>query len=194
MNSKLNPISVNSRLNCKDRQAIGELLLKESKAGRLRYGSVKQAAELFHTSESTVKLIWRQTRLSLDNGTTLNLSLRLVGTVGRKRIQIDINRIKEIPLCRRTNIRFLACAVDVSTSTLFRCIKEGAIRAHTNAIKPHLTENNKKVKVRFCLSMLDPDTLHSNPKFSDMFNSVHIDENGFFYPKNVNGTISSQKN
>ncbi|XP_049383023.1 uncharacterized protein LOC125847448 [Solanum stenotomum] len=170
-------------LYCKDHQAIGEWLLEESKAGRLRYGSVKQVAELFHTSESTIKRIWRQTRLSLDNGTILNLSPRLVGTVGRKRIQIDFNQIKEIPLYRRTNIRSLAYAVNVSTSTLFRRIKEGAIRAHTNAIKPHLTENNKKVRVQFCLSMLDPDTLHSNPKFSDMFNYVHIDEKWFLLSK-----------
>nr|XP_009590283.1 uncharacterized protein LOC104087497 isoform X2 [Nicotiana tomentosiformis] len=75
--------------------------------------------------------------------------------VGRKQIHVDINMVKEIPLCRRTNIRSLARAMDMSTSTIFRRIKEGAIRPHTNAIKPHLTEENKKARLQFCLSMIE---------------------------------------
>nr|XP_016514427.1 PREDICTED: uncharacterized protein LOC107831196 [Nicotiana tabacum] len=91
--------------------------------------------------------------------------------------------VKKIPLCRRTNIRSLAYAMDMSTSTIFRRIKEGAIRPHTNAIKPHLTEENKKARLQFCLSMIESGTLNSNPIFSDMFNYVHIDEKWFFMSK-----------
>nr|XP_016499741.1 PREDICTED: uncharacterized protein LOC107818270 [Nicotiana tabacum] len=65
--------------------------------------------------------------------------------------------VKEISLCRRTNIRSLACAMDMSTSTIFRRIKEGVIRPHTNAIKPHLTEENKKARLQFCLSMIESE-------------------------------------
>ncbi|KAM3200529.1 hypothetical protein P3L10_032891 [Capsicum annuum] len=85
---------------------------------------------------------------------------KLAGKVERKRIQIDINQIKETPLYRRTNIRSLACAIDASTSTLFRRIKDGAMRAHINAIKPHWTEKNKKKCERYYLI---PEELESNP-------------------------------
>jgi len=71
----------------------------------------------------------------------------------------------------------------MAKSTVFRRVKEGAIRPHTNAIKPHLTEENKKARLRFCLSMIDQSTLHSNPMFIDMFNYIHIDEKWFYLSK-----------
>nr|XP_033513608.1 uncharacterized protein LOC117278272 [Nicotiana tomentosiformis] len=171
------------RLKIEEHHAIAEWLLKESKNGVAKHGSLKQAVILLNTSRSTVERIWQQTKLSVANGTPLNVSPHIVGRVGRKRIHVDINMVKEIPLCRRTNIRSLACAMDMSTSTIFRRIKEGAIRPHTNAIKPHLTEENKKARLQFCLSMIESGTLNSNPIFSDMFNYVHIDEKWLFLSK-----------
>ncbi|KAL3334207.1 hypothetical protein AABB24_030785 [Solanum stoloniferum] len=66
---------------------------------------------------------------------------------------------------------------------VFRRVKEGAIRPHTSAMKPHLTEENKKVRLRFCLSKIDQSTLHSNFMFIDMFNYVHIGEKWFYLSK-----------
>lgn len=94
---------------------------------------------------------------------------------------------------RRTNIGSLACAVDMSASTMFRRFKEGDIRAYTNAIKPHLTENKKKARLEFCLSMIESSTLHSNPIFLDMFNYVHIDEKWFFLAKKKGKVLSSPR-
>uniref|UniRef100_M1C5F6 F-box family protein n=1 Tax=Solanum tuberosum TaxID=4113 RepID=M1C5F6_SOLTU len=76
------PITTKKRLNLNDRRAIAEWLLKESKNGKLKHGSVKEASR-----------------------------------VGRKRIQVDINQFKEIPLCRRTNIRSLSFAINMAKST-----------------------------------------------------------------------------
>ncbi|KAM3217055.1 hypothetical protein P3L10_026498 [Capsicum annuum] len=72
------------------------------------------------------------------------MSLRLKGRVGRKRIEVDINQVKEIPLCRRTNIRSLSFAMNMEKSTIFRRVKYETIRAHSNSVKPQLTEENKK--------------------------------------------------
>ncbi|XP_059281343.1 uncharacterized protein LOC132035041 [Lycium ferocissimum] len=108
---------------------------------------------------------------------------KLKRIVGRKRVHIDVNLVKENPFCRQRNIRSLACAINMSSSTVHRHVKEGAIRSHTNAIKPHLTEANKKARVQFYLSMIASGTLHSNSMFIDMYNYVHIDEKWFLLTK-----------
>ncbi|XP_059295716.1 uncharacterized protein LOC132049075 [Lycium ferocissimum] len=171
------------QLKNEERQAIAEWLLKESNGGKLKRGSLKQAEILFHTPNRTMRRIWRQVRSSISHGNSLDVSTKYVGIVGRKRVHIDVNLVKENPLCRRRNIRSLACAINMSSSTVHRRVKEGAIRSHTNAIKPYLTETNKKARVQFCLSMIASGTLHSNPMFIDMYNYVHMDEKWFFLTK-----------
>ncbi|KAJ6987693.1 hypothetical protein NC653_020829 [Populus alba x Populus x berolinensis] len=56
-------------------------------------------------------------------------------------------------------------------STVYRRIKEGALRPHSNAMKPHLTEANKKARLEFCFSMLDHCRLNSTPVFMFNFDS-----------------------
>jgi len=85
----------------------------------LKHGSVKEAHIMFNTSRSTIDRIWRQARLCVANGDTVNVSTNLAGRVERKRIQVDINQFKEIPLCRRTNIRSLSFAINMAKSTAF---------------------------------------------------------------------------
>ena len=62
-------------------------------------------------------------------------------------------------------------------------IKEDAISPHSNALKPYLTIENKKARLRFCLSMLEPSSFNNNPTFKGMFNYVHIDEKWFYMSK-----------
>lgn len=121
-----------------------KFLLKESKEGNLKDGSITQAAILFKKSIRTIQRIWKS---SVDNGTSLDVSLRLKGRVGRKQIEVDINQVKDIPLCRRTNIQSLAFAMNMAKSTIFRRVKDGTIRTYSNSIKPQLTEENKKVRL-----------------------------------------------
>ncbi|GAA0140873.1 hypothetical protein LIER_02143 [Lithospermum erythrorhizon] len=51
-------------------------------------------------------------------------------------------------------------------SVLHRRIQEEALRRHSNAIKPHITEENKLARIRFCLSMLEERNLANNPTIS----------------------------
>lgn len=74
--------------------------------------------------------------------------------------------------------------IDVPKSTIHRRIKEGALRPHTNAVKPLLTDENKKAKVNFCLSMITPPSLTSaSTTFHNMHNIIHIDEKWFYISK-----------
>ncbi|XP_050222470.1 uncharacterized protein LOC126672558 [Mercurialis annua] len=97
--------------------------------------------------------------------------------------QISFEEINNIPLQRRTNIRSLAAALDMLKSMVQRRVKEGSIRSHSNALKPFLTDENKKERLQFCISMIDQDTIHSRPMFNDMYNYVHIDEKWFYMTK-----------
>lgn len=86
-------------------------------------------------------------------------------------------------MAQRTTLRAAASAIKVSASKLHRSLKEGDIRRHTNDIKPLLKEENKKARLRFCLSMIEKDSLPREPKFIDMYNIIHIDEKWFYLTK-----------
>ncbi|GJX69947.1 hypothetical protein Tco_0307118 [Tanacetum coccineum] len=86
----------------------------------------------------------------LLDGSVVDVSSKKMNVVGRKRVEIDLR------------------------------IKEGALKPHTNAIKPSLTDENKKSRLAFCLSMLSPSLSSGTPTFNDMFNIIHIDEKWFY--------------
>jgi hypothetical protein len=98
---------------------------------------------------------------------------------GRKKIQLDFDQIREIPLSQRTTMRDLCCALYVSADTTHRRVNLGDIRRHSTAIKPSLNEEHKRGRLCFCLSMLESSSLPHNPIFSRMYNIVHIDEKWF---------------
>ncbi|KAI3665034.1 hypothetical protein L6452_43650 [Arctium lappa] len=165
------------------RQDIYRSLLQQSSDGKLKKGSISDLAAQYGVSTRTVSRIWHLAKLQAYNGSTIDVSSKMPKVVGRKRLQIDLNQVSQIPLRRRTNIRSIAKSLSVSKSTLHRRIKEGALRPHTNAIKLDLTHANKKSRLEFCLSMVTRPSLSSNPTFYDMFNVIHIDEKWFYMSK-----------
>ncbi|OMO88972.1 hypothetical protein COLO4_20007 [Corchorus olitorius] len=171
------------RLSLKEKEHILAVLLEQSKDGKLKWGSIKAAATSFNTSTRTVRRIWLEAQRALSVGEPVDLSSKAIGRVGRKRVEIDVNDVAKIPLRRRTNLRSLAQALNMPTTIVYRRVKEGLVKPHSDAIKPFLTDQNKKVRLKFCLSMLNNGTLHHNPTFVDMYDYVHIDEKWFFMSK-----------
>ena len=172
------------RLTETERRVVFHFLLERSTNGKLKNGSMIEASHKFSCSTSTVQRIWVQAKNSFGRGLPLDVSSKLKGRVGRKKIEIDRDEVSQVPLRRRTNIRSLACAINMAKSTLRRRIKEGGnIRSHTNAIKPHLTNENKMTRLAFCLRKLKRESLDTNPEFEEMFDVVHIDEKWFFQTK-----------
>nr|GLL21131.1 uncharacterized protein LOC109190808 isoform X1 [Ipomoea trifida] len=117
----------------------------------------------------------------------LNYNVERKEMLAEKRIQISPDEVSRIPLNRRTTIRSMATALNMSKTSLHRRVKEGSLKSHSNAIKPLLTEENRKVRLQFCISMIDSNSPPHNPSFIDMYDRVHIDEKWFFLSK------SSQK-
>ena len=73
----------------------------------------------------------------------------------------------------------------LSTSILSKNLKKSVIRRHNSQTKPILNEDNKKARLRFCLSMLDKNSLPHEPKFMNMSNIIHIDEKWFNMSKTI---------
>nr|XP_027067645.1 uncharacterized protein LOC113693286 [Coffea arabica] len=133
------------KLTNQQRQAIFEALLQYSYGGQLERGLTKVIATQFKISMRTVQRIWERAKSTIINGGSVDISRRFPKRAGRKRVEIDFSTIMEIPLRCRTNIRSLSTKMKVAKSTLHRRIKEGVIKAHSNALKPHLTDDNKLV-------------------------------------------------
>ncbi|XP_058215387.1 uncharacterized protein LOC131326570 [Rhododendron vialii] len=167
-------------LTNEQRQAIFDALLLQFDYGKPRGGFISEVAALFSVHPKTISRIWQQGKACIANGSVVDVSSKLLGRVGRKRVQIERSKIFSLEFKRRTNIRSLSKALEVPKSTMHRRIKEGLMRPHTNALKPDLSEEGKRSRLCFCLSMLEPSSLESQPFFKDMYNYVHIDEKWFY--------------
>ncbi|XP_057248193.1 uncharacterized protein LOC130590181 [Beta vulgaris subsp. vulgaris] len=146
-------------------------------------GAIKKIAIELNTSRWTIGRIWKKLRQQLQEDARIDVNHRKTGRVGRKRIQLDPQRLMAIPLRKRTTIRATAASLGIHRSTLHRLVKRGAIKKHTNAIKPHLTPAHKIARVLWCLGSIIPNTIQTIPKFSNMYNLVHVDEKWFCMSK-----------
>ncbi|KAI5386953.1 hypothetical protein KIW84_073192 [Lathyrus oleraceus] len=164
-------------LSNEERMAIYHQLLPKSVDGKLSRGITNVVASSFSVSRRTIQRIWKRAKESEIH----DVSHRKTKNCGRKRIQIDPNQISQIPLRQRTNIRSLSFAMKTNPTSVFRLLKSGVIRRHSNAIKPLLKEENKRVRLEFCLSMLEG--IPHDPMFKSMHNIIHIDEKWFYMTK-----------
>lgn len=175
-------ITKRKEMTDEERVQVYHALLERSNNGKLFKNSTREVSGLLNVPIQTVQSIWKRAK-NTGEGEVVDVSHRRKGKCGRKKMQIDLHKVLDVPLHRRTTIRSLAAALGVSPATVFRSLKEGQIRRHSNAIKPLLKEDNKKARVNFCLSMLDKNALAHQPKFVDMYNIVHIDEKWFYMTK-----------
>ncbi|MCL7051137.1 hypothetical protein MKW94_004513, partial [Papaver nudicaule] len=146
-------------------------------------GTLPLAAQLFSVSQATVKRIWKLGKECKGKNLHVDVSSRKTNKVGPKAMEVDLNKIPEIPLRRRTNIRSLAKDLNMSKSIVHRQIKKCAIRRHTNAIKPAFTTEIKKARLEFCLGMIEEKPYMENLMFEGMSKVIHIDEKWFYMTK-----------
>jgi hypothetical protein len=137
-------------------------------------------AELLKTTMRTVERIWKDATEQIARGEEVNVKSKKKGRCGRKRLDLGLERIRTIPLNKRSTMRALALSFNVAYTTLQSRFKWGEIRRHTSSLKPLLKEANKIGRLKFCISMLDQRTLSkAMPAFNNMQNIVHIDEKWF---------------
>ncbi len=100
--------------------------------------------------------------------------------VGRKSVSADeiSERVSAVPFRQRGSLRSLEAASGLSKSSLRRSIKRGQIHRHSNTVKPYLTDQNKRDRVKFALSFVRSHV--TSLLFGTMFDYVHLDEKWFY--------------
>lgn len=161
-----------------DRQHVLDACFADSENLKLKRDTTTIVASLFNIKKSLVQSIWRKAKHCHAEGVPFDLTSKKE-KCGRHRVEVDLSLVPTIPLNRRTTIRDIASELHVSKSTMHRSFKDGKLCQESNTIKPLLKDENKEGHVRFCVAMLDNDTLPNHPTFSDMKNIVHLDEKLF---------------
>ena len=163
----------------RERQDIYEDLLRLSNNGKLKRDITTLIAAKYNVHVRTIQRVWQRAKKCLEQGIPVDVKSLRPKNCGRKKIQVDLTRVVDIPLNRRGSIRSLATALNINKSSLHRLFKEGLLRRHSNSLKPYLKEENKQARLRWVLSMLEESTLPDNPKFKEMKNIIHSDEKWF---------------
>lgn len=157
-----------------------QALLARSTNGKLKRHVTKEVAELFGVRHRTLQRLWQQGKSSLDQGNPVDVSSRKRGRAGRKRVPLDLESLRNVALKDRTTLEDVRVVLGISKSKLVRYIREGHLQRHSNSIKPHLTDANKKARLQWCVDMLEPESMHDNPRFKGLFDVVFIDEKWFY--------------
>lgn len=134
----------NRNLSNDERRAIYDMLLQKSVDGKLKKGTIQLVASFFSIGIRTIQRIWKQ---AATNDAYVDVSHRRTKNCGHKRIHVDLDRLRDIPLHQRTTICSLSHSMNMKKSTLFRRLQEGEIRRHSNAIKPFLKEDNMRSRL-----------------------------------------------
>ncbi|CAL4949024.1 unnamed protein product [Urochloa decumbens] len=102
-------------------------LLAKTHPPVLHHGVSKAVALKFDVPVRVVQRVWRNGQ---DYGRIEGVKNKLVKNCGRKKIEIDMEAIKAVPLRERKTIQDLANALGVKKSTLYNRFKKGYFRRH----------------------------------------------------------------
>ena len=81
-----------------ERMAVYQYLLSASNSGCLKKGSVSAVADKFGYSTRSISKIWKRGRASIAAGSVVaDVSSSMTDRVGRKKKDVDLERMKEIP-------------------------------------------------------------------------------------------------
>lgn len=146
------------------------------KPGKLKRGALKLVAEKFKVTSDTISAIWKRGQQSIAEGKIVaDCSSKIQLKSGRKKLPFNSDALKDIPFHKRQNQRSLALQLNMSKTRVQRLLREQQIKAHSNAIKPLLTDANKQARVEYCLSFLN-----DQGQYDDMMDLIHIDEKWFY--------------
>ena len=159
-----------------DKRKILAALLCKTKPNVLSDGVTKEVAAQFMVPLRVVQRVWFDNLQGIEN-----VCNKKPLNCWCKRVEVDPQAIMQILPSRRTTLKDLAFELNMSISTLHRRFKEKKFRRHSNAIKPRITDDNKKARVGYALGRLDPDSV--DPIFVGGYNEVHMDEKWFYKSK-----------
>ena len=136
---------------------------------------------MFQANWLTISKLWKEYRRQKGAGeTSPDLHSKRKGYYGPKGINLSSLREarRHTPLKCRTTLRGLAWALAIPKSTLYNNLKKLGLRAVSRYLKPFLTYENKRARVRWALWWLRP-SVGGGYKFHSFDDHVHLDEKWF---------------
>ncbi|XP_062211821.1 uncharacterized protein LOC133912882 isoform X1 [Phragmites australis] len=171
--------SCKKELTNDQRKEVYKALALRSTKGKVSREIVKDIAASFLVSPRTVWHIWRRASQCFKQGENIDVTKKRYNC-GRKDLLVDLSKMQDIPVSKRTTLDDLSRHLHVSKTKLWKLKQQGQIKRHSNTIKPLLKDENKKERLRWCISMLDPSSINCDPIFKDFSDIVYIDEKWFY--------------
>ncbi|KAK9672573.1 hypothetical protein RND81_12G109200 [Saponaria officinalis] len=162
------------RLTNLERRMICQRITLNFQGGKLKHGLINQLSSDYTVSRVTITTIWKTVQTQLKDGKLADFSRKYQGRKSTR--VIDLEKVRNIDLEKRMNIRDLALELKLPCTTVWRIVQKGKIRAHTSSIRPTLSNENKLARLQWVLSKICSSTLNGNLVFEAMFEVVHIDE------------------
>lgn len=160
------------------RRAMFDSMHVKARKGYLKGHESKEVSAQFSVPVRTVQRIWKKGKSCLDQGIPVDVESGR-SRCGRKKMVVDVSRLEDSSILSRTTIQDVATQLGVSKSKVYIMKKEGAIKRVSSSFDPHLTDQDKIDRLRWCLEMLDPRTVPHNPVFKPLFDYIFIDEKWF---------------
>ena len=134
---------------------VYQTLLARSRNGRLRKHDTREVANQFGVHIRSVQRLWKRGKIPLAQGIPVNVASRKRGRGGRKAIPVDLEALRNTPLKERMTLEDVSKKLGINKSKLQRYMQQGLLRRHSNSIKPHLTDANKKPRLQWCVTCLN---------------------------------------
>ncbi|KAL6578618.1 hypothetical protein OROMI_008834 [Orobanche minor] len=170
-----------NNLSVEDRNRVAQFLHLKFQGGQLKRGAVKEAAALFKVSRQSIRSIWIIAEEQIRSGIPIQIP-NLRKNSRKKRRDLDVQLLLSAKKSERCTIRSVGESIGVSSTTPWKWVKSGEIRAHSNAIKPALTEKCKIERLKFCLDAITENNMEKWD-FKSMKHVIHIDEKWFYLSK-----------
>ena len=98
---------------------VYQALLARSNNGKLSKNDTAAVAEQFGLNIRSVQRVWRRSKIQLASSVTVVVSSLKKGRVGRKKVPVDLEPLRNIPLKQRMTIDDMCTALNMSKWQVF---------------------------------------------------------------------------
>lgn len=122
------------------REALRDFLIKRSENGKLKWGAVSEAAELFGVNKSSISRLWRGWQARRDPALNENFDVSSGKAKNGRPFKYPRpllqQEVRSIPLRERSTCRSAADRLGLSVGTLHRMLRsEKVLKSHTSRMK-----------------------------------------------------------
>ncbi|XP_057517075.1 uncharacterized protein LOC130798203 [Amaranthus tricolor] len=121
------------------RQLIFQEMLSLKVSDLLPHGTFKCIAKKYGCTHRTIRDLWKRAIQTKEANKPYIVESKYKNC-GRKRVVVPPNLLESRPIGERTCIRDVATCLDLAPTTVWRLIKRGEIKAHSNPLHPALTD------------------------------------------------------